>query len=79
MFDISSISTLTRELIKVSLNSYYMLCQNWSPSLNSNLDYKMQSNLYEIHTGYIYSYHQIIIIHEADVLRLCALDSFFMS
>ena len=31
-------------LIKVSLNIYYMLCQNWSPILNSNLDYKMQSN-----------------------------------
>ena len=33
MFDILSIPILTK--------SYYMLCQNWSPSLNSNLDYKM--------------------------------------
>ena len=30
-----------RDLIKVSLSIYYMLCQNWSPSVNSNLDYKM--------------------------------------
>ena len=40
-FDTSSIPILLQELIKVSLNNYYMLCQNWSPSLNSNLDYKM--------------------------------------
>ena len=28
-------------LMKVSLNTYYMLLQNWSPILNSNLGYKM--------------------------------------
>ena len=39
-----------RDLIKVSLNIYYMLCQNWFPSVNSNLDYKIWSNLYEIHS-----------------------------
>ena len=27
--------------IKISVNNYYMLCQKWSPSLNSNLDYKI--------------------------------------
>ena len=41
MFDISSIPILNARSNKVSLNNHYMLCQNWSPSLNSNLDYKM--------------------------------------
>ena len=41
MFDISSIPIWLRDLIKFSLNNYYMLCQNWSASLNCNLDYKM--------------------------------------
>ena len=44
------------DLIKVSLNIYYMLCRNRSPILNSNIDYKMRSNLYEIHTGFVYYY-----------------------
>ena len=44
------------DLIKNWLNIYYMLCQNWSPILNSNLDYKMWSNLYEIYTGYVCYY-----------------------
>ena len=30
-----------RDLIKGSVNNYYMLCQNSSPSLNSDLYYKM--------------------------------------
>ena len=29
------------DMVKVSVNNYYMLCQNWCPSLNSNLEYKM--------------------------------------
>ena len=55
MFDISSIPILTMRSEKFHW-TFTTLCQNWSPIWNSNLDYKMESNLYEIRTGYVYYY-----------------------
>ena len=43
MFDISSIPILTaiQYLIKCFLNIYHKSCENWSPSLISNLNNKI--------------------------------------
>ena len=41
MFGISSNTILTKNSDKISLINYYMLCQNWSRSLNFNFGYKM--------------------------------------